>query len=59
MKKNNHNFSHKLMEDNINFKDIKVLTNFIKKKPIFTNNKKVLEFEEAWSKWLGVKYSVL
>ncbi len=58
MKKNNHNFSHKLMEDNINIKDIKVLTNFIKKKPIFTNNKKVLEFEEAWSKWLGVKYSV-
>ena len=46
------------MEDNINSKDIRVLTKFIKKKPIFTNNKKVLEFEEAWSKWLGVKYSV-
>ena len=57
MKKNNYKFAHKLMEDNINSKDIRVLTKFIKK-PIFTNNKKVLEFEEAWSKWLGVKYSV-
>ncbi len=58
MKKINSNFSHKLMEDNINSKDIAVLTDFIKKKPIFTNNKKVLEFEKAWSNWLGVKYSI-
>ena len=58
MKKINSNFSHKLMEDNINSKDITVLTDFIKKKPIFTNNKKVLEFEKAWSNWLGVKYSI-
>ncbi len=58
MKKINKMFSHKLMEDNINSKDIKVLTDFIKKKPIFTNNKKVLEFEKAWSNWLGVKYSI-
>jgi CDP-6-deoxy-D-xylo-4-hexulose-3-dehydrase len=32
--------------------------NFIKTKPIFTNNKKVVEFEKAWSNWLGVKYSI-
>ena len=46
------------MEDNISSQDVKILTNFIKTKPIFTNNKKVIEFENAWSSWLGVKYSV-
>jgi len=51
-------FSHNLMEDNINYDDIRILKKFIEKKPIFTNNKKVVEFENAWSKWLGVKYSV-
>ena len=51
-------FSHKLMENNINYDDIRILKKFIKKKPIFTNNKKVLEFENKWSKWLGVKYSI-
>ena len=54
----NSNFNHQLMDNNINSKDITTLINFIKKKPIFTNNKKVLEFEKAWSKWLGTKYSV-
>ena len=51
-------FSHKLMENNINYDDIRILKKFIEKKPIFTNNKKVLEFENKWSKWLGVKYSI-
>ena len=51
-------FSHNLMEDNINYDDIRILKKFIEKKPIFTNNKKVVEFENAWSKWLCVKYSV-
>ena len=46
------------MENNINYDDIRILKKFIEKKPIFTNNKKVLEFENKWSKWLGVKYSV-
>ena len=28
------------------------------KNNIFTQSKKVKEFEKLWSKWLGVKYSV-
>ena len=50
--------NHKLMENNINYDDIKVLTKFLKKKPVLTQSKKVLEFEKKWSKWLGCKYSV-
>ena len=50
--------NHPLMKNNINNEDIKILVNFIKKKPIFTNNKKVFAFEKAWSKWLGVKFSL-
>ena len=50
--------NHPLMKNNINNEDIKTLVNFIKKKPIFTNNKKVFAFEKAWSKWLGVKFSL-
>ena len=46
------------MEDNISSKDLNNLINFIKKNPILTNNKKVLEFEKEWSNWLGVKYSI-
>ena len=54
------NFFHPLMENNIDDGDIKALQSFIKKnnKKIFTQSKKVKEFEEKWSKWLGVKYSV-
>lgn len=50
--------NHPLMLNNINDSDIKCLINFIKKKPIFTNHKKVIEFEQKWSKWLGTKYSL-
>ena len=46
------------MHDNFNDKDFESLINFLKKKPILTQNKKVIKFEEEWSKWLGVKYSV-
>ena len=54
------NFFHPLMENNIDDGDIKALQSFIKKnnKKIFTQSKKVKEFEEKWSKWLGVKYSI-
>ena len=54
------NFFHPLMENNIDDTDIKALQTFIKKNrnKIFTQSKKVQEFEEKWSKWLGVKYSV-
>ena len=46
------------MYNNINLSDRKVAANFIRNSEIFTASKKVKEFEEKWSKWLGVKYSV-
>ena len=61
LKKNLNNFNgHPLMENNITDGDVKNLINFLKenKKRIFTQSEKVKEFENKWSKWLGVKYSV-
>ena len=52
------NFFHPLMHDNFEESDFKSLIKFLKKKPILTQYKKVEKFEEAWSKWLGTKYSV-
>jgi CDP-6-deoxy-D-xylo-4-hexulose-3-dehydrase len=54
------NFNHPLMDNNISKSDVNSLIFFLKKnkKRIFTQSKKVNEFETAWSKWLGVKYSV-
>jgi CDP-6-deoxy-D-xylo-4-hexulose-3-dehydrase len=49
---------HPLMEDNFSNDDIQKVINFLKTKPILTQSKKVREFENKWSKWLGVKYSV-
>jgi len=46
------------MHDNFQESDFKSLINFLKEKPILTQNKKVKKFEEEWSKWLGTKYSV-
>ena len=46
------------MHDNFEETDFKSLISFLKKKPILTQHKKVKKFEEAWSKWLGTKYSV-
>lgn len=46
------------MHDNITLQDRKVAANFLLKNNIFTQSKKVKEFETSWSKWLGVKYSV-
>lgn len=53
-------FFHPLMENNIDDGDIEALQIFIKKNKnkIFTQSKKVSEFEKKWSKWLGVKYSI-
>ena len=56
MNKNNINFP--LMYNNINKNDISKLIQFLKKNPRLTAGEKCLEFENAWSKWLGVKYSV-
>jgi CDP-4-dehydro-6-deoxyglucose reductase, E1 len=48
-----------LINDNISKKDKKVLANFILNTNRFTNGPKVKEFENLWSEWLGVKYSVM
>ena len=53
-------FEHKLMFNNINLSDVDALIKFLKKnkKKIFTQSEQVKKFEEQWSKWLDVKYSV-
>lgn len=54
------NFFHPLMDNNITNSDINEIKTFLikNKKKIFTQSSKVKFFENAWSKWLGVKYSV-
>jgi len=50
---------HKLMENNITRDDLDVIIEFLKQDdPILTQSTNVKAFEEEWSKWLGVKYSV-
>jgi CDP-6-deoxy-D-xylo-4-hexulose-3-dehydrase len=51
-------FNHPLMVNNITRGDRYAAANFIKKNVVFTQSKKVIEFEKKWSKWLGVKYSI-
>ena len=52
-------FNHPLMENNITKSDLDNVINHLKtKNPILTSGKNVKKFEEEWSKWLGVKYSV-
>ena len=52
------NLDHPLMQNNFTKQDLKNASNFIKNTNMLTQGKKVLAFEKAWSKWLGVKYSV-
>jgi len=49
-----------LMYNNITDEDADVLIQFLQRRPlpVLTNSCRVREFEEEWSKWLGVKYSV-
>ena len=49
---------HILMENNISLDDNKKVINFLKTNPRLTNGKQVEKFEQQWSKWLNVKYSV-
>jgi CDP-6-deoxy-D-xylo-4-hexulose-3-dehydrase len=56
MKKNN--FLLPLMDNNINLDDRNKIIQFVKTNKIYTQSKKVKEFENKWSKCLGVKYSV-
>jgi CDP-4-dehydro-6-deoxyglucose reductase, E1 len=51
-------FKHLLMENNIKKEDLSKVINFLKKTKMLTQSKQVRLFEERWSKWLGVKYSV-
>ncbi len=53
------NFKHPLMENNFTKSDIDLVVKLLKQKNvILTQSTNVLKFEKAWSKWLGVKYSV-
>lgn len=54
------NKSWPLMSNNISRDDVDAVVSFLSRKkiPILTQSKKVREFEERWSKWLGVKHSV-
>jgi CDP-6-deoxy-D-xylo-4-hexulose-3-dehydrase len=57
--KDNIKFYHPLMKNNIRASDSANVIKLLKKKdPILTQNVNVKKFEEKWSKWLGVKYSV-
>ncbi len=47
-----------LMKDCITADDKQCMVDFILNTSRFTNGPKVREFEEAWSKWLGCKYSL-
>ena len=52
-------YNFPLINYNIIESDKKALADFILNTNRFTNGPKVREFEEAWSRWLGVKYSVM
>lgn len=52
-------FNWPLINNNITDSDKKELIKFIESTDRFTNGIKVKEFEEIWSKWLGVKRSVM
>lgn len=47
-----------LMENNITRDDLDNLIEFLKGMPRLTQSEKVKSFEEEWSSWVGVKYSV-
>ena len=51
--------NHPLMHNNFKKSDMDAVRNLIKNRNlILTQSKKVQEFEQKWSKWLNVKYSV-
>ena len=52
------NLDWPLMENNIIQEDLEALIEFLKGNPILTQSSNVKAFEEEWSQWLGVKYSV-
>jgi CDP-6-deoxy-D-xylo-4-hexulose-3-dehydrase len=48
----------RLVKDTINRDHIKLLIEWLKTNPKLTKGNLTLQFEDIWSKWLGVKYSV-
>lgn len=48
-----------LINDNISQEDRKKLSDFILSNKRLTNGEKVIEFENIWSDWLGVKKSIM
>tara|TARA_B100000787_G_scaffold129824_1_gene98745 strand:- start:195 stop:1388 length:1194 start_codon:yes stop_codon:yes gene_type:complete len=59
MIKNGNKMKYPLMRNNILREDLDAVIRHLQKDdPILTNGPYVREFEEEWSKWLGVKYSV-
>ena len=49
-----------LMQNNITREDLDAVIDYLQQDdPILTQSKNVQTFEEEWSEWLGVKYSVL
>jgi CDP-6-deoxy-D-xylo-4-hexulose-3-dehydrase len=48
-----------LINDNITQSDKEIIADFVLNSNRFTNGPKVKEFEQAWSDWLGTKYSVM
>ena len=53
------NFNWPLINDNVSQTDRQVLSDFILSGERLTNGAKVRQFENEWSKWIGVKYSVM
>lgn len=51
-------FNWPLMFNNITKEDRVKLSKFVLNSPKLTQGKTVQKFEEEWSKWLGVKYSI-
>ncbi len=50
---------HPLMRNNILREDLDAVIAYLEQDdPVLTNSRNVSAFEEEWSKWLGVKYSV-
>lgn len=48
-----------LMNNNVTLEDREALIQFLSGNHKLTHGQEVLAFEEEWSKWLGVKYSVM
>jgi CDP-6-deoxy-D-xylo-4-hexulose-3-dehydrase len=53
------NYKWPLINDNVSQKDREVLSDFILSNQRLTNGLKVREFEDIWSKWLGIKHSIM